>query len=111
MINKWPFSFLSNLPDASKDEITEVILENDKIRVERIVSQGQKSPDGFYYDQNEDELIYLIKGAAKLHLIEANQSIHLIEGDFYYIPAHLKHRVEETDHKSKTIWLAVFFKR
>ncbi|MEA3070082.1 MAG: cupin 2 protein, partial [Alphaproteobacteria bacterium] len=36
------------------------------LRIERIVSLGQASPPGFWYDQAEGEWVVLLAGAAKL---------------------------------------------
>ena len=49
-----------------------------------------------------------LKVEAKLEL-EDGQVIHLKNGDYYNIPAHLKHRVAWTQDDVETIWLAVFY--
>lgn len=44
------------LPDKlPRQEITNLILENESVRIEQIISAGQVSPDGFWYDQSEQE--------------------------------------------------------
>lgn len=93
------------LPDFLPDEeVTEILLQNDTIRVERILSSGQSSPPGFWYDQEEDEYVAVLKGRAVL-LINA-QKITLEEGDSLLIPAHQKHRVELTSNPC--VWLCIF---
>ena len=78
------------------------------MRIERIVSRGHSSPDGFWYDQNQHEWVTVLRGRATLS-IEAQPDIHLATGDHLLIPAHLRHRVAWTDPEAETVWLAVFF--
>lgn len=78
-----------------------------RLRVERIVSQGHRSPDDFWYDQAEDEFVLLVTGSARLH-IEGQDALQLGPGAWVFIPAHVRHRVEWTDPALPTIWLAVF---
>ncbi|NLE84924.1 MAG: cupin domain-containing protein [Myxococcales bacterium] len=77
-------------------------------RVERIVSWGQSSPEDFWYDQEEDEYVLVVEGAAELEL-EGGERVRLSAGDWIEIPAHLRHRVAWTRPDGPTIWLAVFF--
>ena len=77
------------------------------VRIERIVSYGQSSPEGFWYDQAWDEWVLLIQGSAELDLGE--QCISLKPGDHLLIPAGQKHRVSKTDPDQPTIWLAAHF--
>ena len=78
-------------------------------KIERIVSTGQASPPGYWYDQDETEWVFLIAGSAGL-LIEGEGAARVLgAGDFVEIPAHVRHRVEWTDARKPTIWLAVHF--
>ena len=101
-------NLFDNLPQKQKDEIFEEILSTDNLRVERIISDGQKSPDNFWYDQDENEFVVLLQGSAVVEF-EDNDAVHLKAGDYLYLPAKMKHRVKATDDKIKTVWLAVFF--
>ncbi len=103
-------NLFENLPDASNEEKIELLVCNDAVRIERIVSKGQISPEGFWYDQNEDEFVLLLKGAAKLQFENEEQECLLAEGDCLVIPAHCRHRISWTSLKTETIWLAVFTK-
>jgi cupin 2 domain-containing protein len=97
------------LPVNLPKEITQTLLSHEDIRIERIVSKGQASPEGFWYDQSEHEWVLLLKGSAGLE-IEGEEAIRsLKEGDFLFLPAHQKHRVVWTDADTETVWLAVFF--
>ena len=77
------------------------------IRIERIVSTGQASPPGFWYDQEQDEWVVLLTGKAKI-VWEDGQSRALSAGEWLLIPAHQRHRVEWTAKEPPPcIWLAV----
>ncbi|MGD8306428.1 MAG: cupin domain-containing protein [Ignavibacteria bacterium] len=101
-------NLFQDIPENIPEEIIETIIESDSIRIERIISKGQISPPNFWYDQDKNECVIVIKGKARLQF-EAGSIIKLVEGDFINIPAHQKHRVEWTDPKSETIWLAIFY--
>ncbi|WP_367241142.1 hypothetical protein [Colwellia sp.] len=47
-------NIFSNIPAELPDEIFEDILITEKLRVERIVSKGQTSPETGWYDQDEN---------------------------------------------------------
>jgi cupin 2 domain-containing protein len=77
------------------------------VRIERIVSTGQASPPGFWYDQDRTEWVFLIAGSAGV-LIEGETPPRVLHpGDYLELPAHVRHRVEWTDSGEPTIWLAV----
>jgi cupin 2 domain-containing protein len=76
-------------------------------KIERIVSTGQASPPGFWYDQDATEWVFLIAGSSGL-LVEGELCPRVLgPGDFMEIPSHARHRVEWTDAGKPTIWLAV----
>ncbi len=78
-----------------------------EVRIERIVSHGHASPEGFWYDQDQDEWVVVLKGQARLRFQDGQ--IELKPGDFVNIPARKKHRVEWTTPHEPTIWLAVHY--
>lgn len=80
-------------------------------RVERIVSLGQATPDGDWYDQDGPEWVLLLAGKAKLRFERDDNPYDLEPGDAWLIPAHCRHRVEWTDPDHPTIWLALHFQR
>ncbi len=90
----------------SDDEIFETIFKNGNIKIERIVSNGQTSPENFWYDQNKYEFVILIKGKAKLEFVD--RDVELSNGDYLIIKPHEKHRVVCTSKPA--VWLCVFFK-
>lgn len=103
-------NLFDSLPASFPQELTEVLAANSRVRIERIVSQGHSSPDGFWYNQDENEWVIVLKGSARLRFEGNGDSIvELKPGDFVNIPAHQKHRVEWTMPEEPTIWLAVFY--
>jgi cupin 2 domain-containing protein len=102
-----PKNLFSDIPESLPDELTTVLHEGHGGRVERIVSLGHRSPDGFWYDQPEEEWVMVLKGAARLEFERG--FVEMREGDWITIPAHRKHRVAWTTADEPTVWLAVFF--
>jgi cupin 2 domain-containing protein len=104
-------NFFADLPGASEGEATEILAAFPGARVERIVSLGQASPPGFWYDQAWTEWVIVLSGGAGL-LIEGEDAPRALRpGDFLEIPAHVRHRVEWTEAGQPTIWLAVHGER
>jgi cupin 2 domain-containing protein len=101
----------SQLPAGAglADELVEILAQNKQIRIERIVSTGQSSPEGFWYDCDEAEWVVVLKGEAELMFADDRQSLRMRPGDHVTIPAHKKHRVQWTTSDEPTIWLAVFY--
>jgi cupin 2 domain-containing protein len=86
------------------------LLSMDGVNVERIISHGQSTPEGEWYDQDWDEWVLLISGKAGLLLDTSSEVIELLPGDHLLLPSGQKHRVEWTDPDQPTIWLAIHFK-
>jgi cupin 2 domain-containing protein len=99
----------SNLSSDFPKEVAETLAGNDRVRIERIISRGQSSPEGFWYDQEEHEWVVVLKGEAKLLFEGDDRPIHMRPGDHLTIPAHRRHRVQWTKPDEPTIWLAVFY--
>ena len=103
-------NLFNDLPADLAEEFSEILGKGHEVRIERIVSSGQSSPPGFWYDQHEAEWVVLLKGSAEL-AFEDQRKIALMPGDHLLIHAHQRHRVERTSLREKTIWLAVFFRQ
>ncbi|MDR4493645.1 MAG: cupin domain-containing protein [Nitrospirales bacterium] len=104
------YRLFSNIPEAQKHESVWELLKDRSIRIERIVSQGQISPPGFWYEQEEHEWVMVLSGQATIKIEEQQAPVTLGPGDAIHLPAHVRHRVEWTDLSQPTIWLAVFWK-
>ena len=103
-------NIFSNLPDNLPEEVFETIVSNKHIRIERIISpKDHKTPEGKWFNQDLDEFVILLKGSAVLLYKESTESISLKPGDYINIPRHIEHRVESTDKKLETVWLAIHY--
>jgi cupin 2 domain-containing protein len=86
--------FFADIPADLKDELIETILQASGFRIERIVSQGHRSEEGFWYDQSENEWLILLKGSATIRFENQSQLIKINPGDYMHIEKHVRHRVE-----------------
>ena len=98
------FNLPEPLPD---DEVFTELISAEGVRIERIVSSGQTTETGEWYDQELDEWVLLIQGAAVLKY-ENGEKVRLNAGDHLLIPAHCRHRVDFTSEDPPCIWIAVF---
>jgi cupin 2 domain-containing protein len=92
------------------EEIFEILLEAGNFRLERIVSNGQGTPPGEWYDQDTHEWVALLSGSAALSFADEPEPRVLRPGDYLLIPAHRRHRVEWTDPGTPTVWLALHYR-
>lgn len=99
--------FRNTAMPADGGEIFETLLAGADTRVERIVSHGQSSPPGFWYDQAQPEWVALLEGEALLRFEDEPEPRHLIAGDWISIAARRRHRIEWTIPDRPTVWLAV----
>lgn len=100
--------FFANLPSNLETEVFEDIVRADSVRIERIISYGQGSPESGWYDQNEHEWVMVVQGSAAI-LFDNGHEYVLKAGDYLTIPAHQKHKVLWTEADNTTLWLAVFY--
>lgn len=87
-------------------------MSSGSVRIERIVSRGQCSPPGFWYEQEDNEWVMVVKGEAELrfeNVPDGDRTIRLTVGMYVDIPAGVRHRVEWTTPDADTVWLAVFY--
>jgi cupin 2 domain-containing protein len=97
-----------DLPRASPDEMVQKLLIHGGVRIERIVSTGQSTPEGVWYDQSEGEWVVLLRGEAGLRFEDMNELMEMRPGDHVFIAPNRKHRVEWTSDQEPTLWLAIF---
>jgi len=96
-------------PAEIPEEIFETILAAGNFRLERIVSGGQATAPGEWYDQDTHEWVALLSGGAGLRFEDEPEPRVLRPGDYLLIPAHRRHRVEWTDPDRPTVWLALHY--
>jgi cupin 2 domain-containing protein len=106
-VKKVTSNLFTDIPSNLPDELFTTLLEANNVRIERIVSNGHSSPEGFWYDQDQHEWVVVLQGVARLSI--EGETRELKTGDHINIPAHRKHRVEWTTPDEPTIWLAVFY--
>ncbi len=100
-------NFFDGLVPSADEERFDTVLEHGGVRFERIVSLGQASPPGFWYDQAQDEWVILLQGEAVLRFEDADADLPLHAGDWVFIAAHRRHRVVQTSATAPCVWLAV----
>ena len=67
-------NLLQTLPEARDTEVVDELVVGRGMRLERIVSYGQASPPGFWYDQQQAEWVMVLSGSAGL-LIEGRAEV------------------------------------
>ncbi|WP_096701584.1 cupin domain-containing protein [Magnetospirillum sp. 15-1] len=100
-------SLLAHTESDFDEEVFDTLLEGGRFRLLRIVSNGQATPEGVWLDQDDDEWVVLIKGAAMLRIDGEAKAHALTPGDWMLLPAHCRHRVEWTAPDQPTVWLAL----
>lgn len=88
-------------------ELVETLYQGRGVRIERIVSTGQVTPEGQWYDQDGDEWALVVAGAARLLIEGEERERELAAGDWLLLPAHCRHRVIWTETNPPTVWLAI----
>ena len=101
-------NILSQIPVELPDELVQVLMQNQSVRIERIVSRGHASAPDFWYDQSAAEWVMVVSGAARIEFDDGT-SHDLRPGDWIDIPAHCRHRVAWTDPANDTVWMAVHY--
>ena len=102
-------NLFANVPAGSPDESLDVVVDSAGVRLERIVSFGHASPPGHWYDQDMNEWVVLLRGAARFRFEDEPEARVLTPGDWVDIRAHRRHRVDWTAEGEPTIWLALHY--
>lgn len=95
--------FAPSSSPSPEGEVSDTLWKNESVRVERILSRGDASLPGFWYDQDHDEWVTLLCGEATLEFEDC--ALDLTAGDHLLIPARVRHRVGQTS--ADALWLAV----
>lgn len=102
-------NLFENLPHGLAEEQFEHLLSQSGLRIERIVSLGQASPPGFWYERAQGEWVVVLAGEARLRFEDEAEPRLLGPGDFVDIKPHRRHRVDWTHPGMPTVWLAVHY--
>ena len=97
------------IPAELDTEVFETLAESENVKIERIVSKGQSSPETGWYDQQCNEWIMVLAGDAII-TFEGGEEVRLVAGSYINISAHKKHKVSHTNPDTQTIWLAIHYK-
>lgn len=99
-------NLFDRIPAELPEELFETLIRTEAVHIERIVSRGHATPEGEWYDQEHDEWVLLVQGAAQL-VFDDGREVAMGPGDWLEIPARCRHRVAWTDPDQETVWLAV----
>ncbi len=102
-------NLLRPLPERGSGEVFDDLPAASGVRVERIVSHGDASPPGEWFDQDDDEWVLVLEGEGELEFANPIERVLLGVGDWIFIPAHRRHRVVRS--ADPTVWLAVWPER
>ena len=105
-----PGNLYAALPAPAAEEHVTPLAEGSHVRIERIVSTGQASAPGFWYDQPWSEWVVVLSGSGVLRFEDEATARELKPGDFVTIAPHRRHRVEATAAAAPTVWLAVHYR-
>ena len=101
-------NLLKNIPKQLPTEHFETLVQTDNIHIQRIISKGHTSPKEGWYDQEQNEWVLVLKGAARLEF-EDGSEVSMGQGDSLEIPAHVKHKVVWTDGEGETVWVVAHY--
>jgi cupin 2 domain-containing protein len=102
-------NLFDDIPAELAAELSNRLAFRQGVRIERIVSRGHHSPEGFWYDQGETEWVLLLRGAAMIRFEKDDLIVEMKPGDHITIAPRARHRIEWTTPDEDTIWLAVFY--
>jgi cupin 2 domain-containing protein len=94
-------------PSGTAEEQFATLLAEPGLIIQRIVSTGQASPPGFWYEETEAEWVLLLSGEALLHFEDEAEPRRLLPGSYLDIAPKRRHRVDWTATDTQTVWLAI----
>jgi cupin 2 domain-containing protein len=109
-ISEAPDNLFACVPVTLAEEQVIELVSAPGLRVERIVSTGQASPPGFWYDQDWAEWVLILSGSAGLQIEGEAEPRLLLPGSHLHLPRHCRHRVAWTSAEPATVWLAVHYR-
>lgn len=75
-------------------------------RIVRTLSNNYSSAEGFWYEQSENEAVFVLSGWGEIEF--ENKTVHLRAGEGIFIPLGLRHRVKATSSVEPCVWLCVY---
>ena len=97
-----PHGRLADATEAPDDgERFDLLVDQDRVIVEHILSGASDAPDSFL--QDHDEWVVVLSGSATLDV--GGTIYELTAGDWLMLPAHVPHTIER--RAAGTTWLAV----
>ena len=99
-------NIFDNIAEVGEEEQFDWLMKGKHYRIDRIISSGHSYPHGFWYDQEDDEWIFLVQGEATLEI--EGELRDMKAGDYLFLPKNCKHRVEKTSVEPVCIWLCFF---
>ncbi|RIK78075.1 MAG: cupin [Planctomycetota bacterium] len=102
-------NLFADIPGVLAEERFDTLVEGSAFRLERIVSTGQATPPGEWLVQSRAEWVAVLAGSAAVRFEDERDESELRPGDWLYIAANRRHRVEWTDVERPTVWLALHF--
>lgn len=100
-------NLFSVMPSSAAEEQFSELLTMPGLKIERIVSNGQASAPGFWYDQGWTEWVLLLSGSAAVEFEGEAAPRELVPGSYLHIAPGRRHRVAWTSPYGPTVWLAV----
>jgi cupin 2 domain-containing protein len=89
---------------ADGERFEDILAGDGPFRLERIVSFGDVTPEGQWYDQDHDEWVLVLAGSAGIAFADGGQ-VDLVAGDSLLLPRRCRHRVVRTSDPCH--WLAL----
>ena len=101
--------FLIHKYSDLSEEIFDTILNEKSFFIERIITNGQCTPEDTWLSQARAEFVMLLKGEARLRFRSDNSFVNLKAYEYIVIPPNCEHRVDWVSENEEVIWLAVHY--
>jgi len=101
------FSINSEI-DFSREVFVELFKSNNCV-IEKIISTGQSTNEGEWFEEEGDEWVILLQGTSELKFFNG-EDYKMKAGDYLLIPSNSKHRVVTTSLDPPCVWLAIHIK-
>ncbi len=79
-------NLFTDIPGHLPEELFETLVNTGSVKIQRIISRRHSTREGDWYDQDTNEFVILLKGAARLEFRDGRQT-ELGPGDCLQLPA------------------------